>query len=331
MAECTLFTGITGQLGRAIVEHFTAESCGEAACILRKDALSYDMDLSRFKILRADISDREALLKCAEDMRGKVHTLVHMAAVNHGHSKKDIHDTVLKGAINLYDLAREIGCRKYIFLSSILAAGWAPRGVPFLDENSRPRKGDLSYFGKMKLQAEEELLRMAENGMPKVVILRLGNVYGPPTKLSFVKFVAEVLKDRKKIFYHRAKDSVMWAPIYIQDVIDCILLLLKKPSFENRVYFLTGSERATLGEISKPISDALHLSMEDMSLDRSESIRFLIWRSIDRLRAFAGRPSFPDFIYSNKRIDDELGFSPKVDLGEGLKKTMGWALSKELL
>lgn len=330
MAEYALFTGMTGQLGRAIVERLTA-SDGKVACIVRKDERSYDIDLRQFKVLRADISDREALLRHVQEMRGKVHTLVHMAAVNYGHPKAEIHNTVLKGAVNLYDFARELGCQKYIFLSSILAAGWVSRGIPPLDEDSGPRIKTLSYFGKMKLRAEEELLRLADNGIPKVVILRLGNVYGPPTKLSFVKFVADILKKKKRIFYHRAKDSFMWAPIYIQDVIDCILSLLHKPSFENRVYFLTGSEQATLEELSKLISGAMHLSMEDMSLDHSENISFLIWRAADRIRAFAGKPSFPNFIYSNKKIERELGFSPRVNLAEGIGMTVEWALSKGIL
>ena len=327
MAEPVLITGITGQLGRAIFEHLP-ERKEEVACILRKDASSYDIDLSSMKILYADISDRKSLFKYVKEMNSKVKTIIHMAAVGHGYPEKEIRDTVLSGAINLYDFAREIGCEKYIFLSSILAAGWVPRGMSSLDETCNPRKKDLCYFGKMKLQAEGELLRMAEGGTPKVVVLRLGNVYGPPTKLSFVKYVADIVLKKNKMFYFRAKDSVMWAPVYIQDVIDCIFYLLDKSSFENSIYFLTGSEHATLEEIMKLVSNALHISVKDMNLGPAESVKLFIWQALDLVRAFVGRPSFPDFIYSNKKMEVELGFLPKMKLGEGVKRTVEWGLSK---
>ncbi len=327
MEKGVLFTGITGQMGRAIAERIPIKGIN-ASYILHKDAGSYDMDLGSTKVICADISDREALFKHVKDLKSKVSVLVHMAAVGHGHPEDEIRDTVFTGAINLYEFAKEIGCERYIFLSSILAAGWLPRGIPYIDESFNPHKKSLCFFGKMKLQAEEELLRMAGRGIPKVVILRLGNVYGPPTKLSFVRYVADIILKKKKMLYRRAKDSVMWAPIYIQDVIDCIFLLLEKPLFKNNIYFLTGSEQPELHDIARLVSDALHTPMTGLELGFTEKILYRFWQALDTARGFIGRPSFPDFKYSNKKIEADIGFAPKVKLDEGIRRTIEWGLSQ---
>ena len=327
-----LFTGITGQLGTALMEPLIGKGV-PAACIIRKDRNNYELDLGRFKVLKADIRDRKTLFKYAGEMKGAVDTLVHMASVGPGRPDDELHDTIFKGTMNLYEFAEDIGCRKFIFLSSILAVGGAMPGMSSITEDYEPREARLCYFGKMKLRAERELLARSGKGFTKVTVVRLGNVYGPPSKLSFVKFVADMLrrKNKMKMIYHRARHSVMWAPIYLHDVIDCLFLLIGKEDFNNEVYFLTGSERCTLEYLAGIISGLIGVPLGDMELNKREKLSYYAGKALDYARIILRVPSFPDYVYSNKKIERELGFKPKVTVSEGVPQTVKWALAKGIL
>ncbi len=325
--EYTLFTGITGELGRAIAASIH-NTDSKAACVIRKDAVEYDIDLSRFKVLKSDIADRRSLFKYTDELRGKVCAVVHMASVRAPSPREQLRNVIVNGSLNLYDFANEIGCPRFIFLSSILAAGWKKRGSEPIDEEYIPDTGRLCYFGRMKLLAEERLLERACHNSTKLASFRVGNIYGPPTKLSFIKFVADMIRERKSVFYNRAKNSVMWAPIYIQDAIECIFLLTKKDIVSNEVYFLTGSEYPELEELTRRIAKLMNAPTDWMETGKKEKLHLAIAKTADRVRSIIGREPFPDYVYSNKKLERDIGFIPKTTLAEGLPLTVGWALSK---
>lgn len=326
----TLVTGITGQLGTALAERLS-EGGISVACFVRKPEDRYRSYLKNFKILSADITDRESIFRHRGELNGEVDTVVHMASLGDDAPRRELFKTILKGTADLYDFANEIRCPKFIYFSSILAAGWVPPGRQCINEDfvSSPRR--LCYYGKMKLEAEKKLIESSKNNFTKTVILRPGNIYGKP-KLSFVKFVIDLLKRRNKVFYQRAKDSIMWAPVHTQDVIDCIFVLLEKKDFNNQVYFLTGQEIAALKDLSQIISGMIDFPMSEMDrLNPREKGELAVRRTIDTLRNILGRPSFPNFIYSNEKIKQDLGFAPGIKLKEGIAETIKWASREGLL
>lgn len=324
-----LITGITGELGSALARRIKTSRI-PATCLIRNSTKKTLTGLDGCEILNVDITNREDIFKNSAALRGKIDTIVHLASARAGFPKKEIHDTIYNGSVNLYDLAEDIKCRKYLFFSSILAAGWAPHGIGCIDEKFTPSKERLSYFGKIKLETEKKLLELSKDGFTKIIILRPGNIYGPP-KMSFISFIVEILKKRKKIFYQRAKNSVMWTPIYIQDVIDCVFRLLEEDAFNNETYFLTGSEIATVERLSSIVSNAIGIRLENLEIPSCEKWRLSLRIALDSLRGFVGRPSFPNFIYSSKKITDDFGFIPKVNLTDGIPLTIEWASKRGLI
>lgn len=327
--SCALFTGMTGQLGMPLSKRLREEKI-PVACIVREGSAVPGGRLDGFSVLRADIRDREAVRALAGGLRGNVGVLVHMASVGPGSSREDLFKTIVSGTLNVYDLARETGCPRFLFLSSIAAGGWARRGEGAIDESTRIDGSRLAYFGRMKLEAERLLFERARSGGPAVTAIRIGNVYGPP-KLSFIKTVASILKERNRIYYHRAKDSIPWAPVYIGDVLDCIMALVKRDPYDNRAYYLTGPDRPTLGELCRAVSDAAGISLRGLDLDAVAGAHLAVRRAIDAVRAASGRPSFPDMVFSTERIRADLGIEPKTRLSDKLRPTVEWALSEGLL
>ncbi len=325
-----LITGITGQLGRALRERLRNFDV-PVYCLIRKPKDTYSFDFGDLQIFEADITKRESIFRHAEDLRGKVGVIFHMASLPHGYPKKELYENIFEGTVNFYEFANEICCPKFLYFSSILTAEWAPKGKAFIDENHIPQRSKLCYFGKMKLAAETKLLELSAENATKTIVLRLGNVYGPP-KLSFIKFVTELLKGRRKIFYQRAKGSAMWAPVFTQDVLDCMMMLSQRGSFNNQVYFLTGNGAKTLGEIANIIAPLAGIDIEEMDgLNPFQRCHLATRRAIDALRGLTGRPSFPNFAYSNEKLRKDFGFSPKTELKDGILLTFKWGRREGLL
>ncbi|GEM_PF-5927856 len=324
-----LFTGITGRLGIPLQGALRKRGIS-VACIIRRDAKEYACDLGGFKLLRADIASKESMAGIEGEIKGKVETTVHMATVGINSREEDMRKTIVEGSANVFRCAESSGCRNFLYLSSIAAAGWALPGEGPIDERSAIDKRRLGRFGRMKREAEERLLGMSGRSAMKTIVLRLGNVYGPPTKLSFVKPIWEMLKRRDRLYYNRIKNSCMWSPVYIDDVIDCILMLIERGLFSDGVYFLTGDENPRVEAIAGMMAAMISIRIEDMRLRRRDLAYFSLRKLPDLVRGCLRNPSFPDFAYSNERLKKVLGYIPKVGLEDGLKRTLKWAIEDRI-
>ena len=104
-----LVTGITGQLGSALSRRIIAQG-RKCAVFLRREGNPYAVDLKHFKVFTADITKRESLFTHANELRGKVDTIIHMASARGSSGKKLLFDNIVCGSVNLYEFANEIRC-----------------------------------------------------------------------------------------------------------------------------------------------------------------------------------------------------------------------------
>ena len=279
--SCTLITGITGGIGKALlskmVEPFVA--------FARND--------SRF--LKADITDKRSIFKHAKNLKGKVKTIIHMASPGYQAPQKLLYNTIFEGTKNMLEFAKEIDCHRFFYSSSILAK-------------------TKSYYGQMKLKVEELLNDSAQDYGVNFINFRLGNVYGK-NKLSFIKVVLDIFENNDKILYHRIKRSSVWLPVYIQDVIDCVMMFLDSP-FKNRTYDLIGPEVPRLKEIFDLIAHYTDTSF-NTKLNLFEKTHLFVRKVIDKIKG-----SYCDITYSTKELCDDYGFLAKVGLKEGIFLTL---------
>jgi nucleoside-diphosphate-sugar epimerase len=115
-------------------------------------------------------------------------TLVHLAAIAHsGHTDEDQVFAVNRDlAISVAMRARNVGYRRFLFLSSALVWGSDYESVDL----STPERPDNAY-GHAKLEAEEALHRL-ESPDFRVTVLRPPLVYGPGVKGNLAKLLQAV-------------------------------------------------------------------------------------------------------------------------------------------
>lgn len=106
MAHKVLVTGLSGLIGSIL--------CPELESIYELSALNRS-EVAGIPTTQADIADEDAIQPAFDD----TDTVVHLAAkAGDRHPWPDLHSTNIIGTYNVLKLAREAGCRRFIFASS---------------------------------------------------------------------------------------------------------------------------------------------------------------------------------------------------------------------
>ncbi len=281
------------------------------------------------KIYRADISDL-ASLERSFPLAGNMNIIFHLAAcTDYNASKEKLFRTNVKGTLNLLNLAVKRGIKKFVYISSIEAMG------PITKEQIPAEESyvcqPVNAYGESKLEAEKQVTRVGSEGKVETVILRLGNVYGPKS-LSFISPISSAILSKNKRWLYFNRDRYLWHPVYIEDVIDGIMKAAEIKGINN-TYILTDAEYITVEGLSQLIARALDIDARTLRLNKIEKLCLSLRRQADNFYHCRGDSvkERPHWIFSIEKAIREFGYSPKVNLREGIAKTIEWAKKEGLL
>mgnify|MGYP001042948584 CR=1 FL=1 len=154
-----LITGATGFVGRELLRQIAQQQCPvETKLLLSKDSSAQ----SRKNHLCGDLRDPDSLSAVCKN----VTTVIHLAGIAHvgAAASKQARAVNLEGALALLHAAISAGVRRFVYLSTVLAA--------------EPASTRTAY-GEDKAAVERALLAAAKAKQIEVVILRATNIYGP--------------------------------------------------------------------------------------------------------------------------------------------------------
>jgi UDP-glucose 4-epimerase len=210
-----LITGASGFLGRH----------------LRRALLSQNEDV----LVLDEGTDIRDFTSVYEKMEG-VHTVFHLAACAElSACKKDVKkamDTNIMGTLNCLLAAKEAEVNKFVFASSVYAAG---------------DKG--SFYGVSK-RAAEDLCKafFREYGLP-YVILRYGSLYGSDSNdWNMVYRLCKTLLDGNKFSFWGTGEEIR-EYIYIQDAVRCTIRAAMCSLYNNSTLLITGLQRMRIREL----------------------------------------------------------------------------------
>lgn len=267
------------------------------------------MDDPKFKFIRADIADREAVYSIFENEKPDV--VVNFAAESH--VDRSIEDpgiflqTNVLGTQVLLDASRKYGVKRYHQVSTDEVYGDLPLDKPELFFTEKTPLHTSSPYSASKASAD--LLCNAYQrtyGMP-ITISRCSNNYGPyqfPEKLIPL-MIANALADKPLPVYGEGLNVRDW--LYVEDHCAAIDLILERGEV-GQVYNIGGHNEMRNIDIVKLICKAL---------GKPES---LITHVTDRKghdMRYAIDPSF---------IHGELGWLPETKFEVGIQKTIQWYL-----
>ena len=314
-------TGANGFIGAAV-----ADRCRAAGIEVRGVDIGGE---SKVGIEQADITEPGAWQRKAEGCDLVVHTA---AVVGMYSSPAGYWETNVRATRLVLDAAVAGGAKRFLHLSSIVVYGFDFEGE--VDERSPVRPNGVHYVDT-KVASEQVVLAAHASGEIPCTIVRPGDVYGPRSRPWTVEPV-RLLKSGSLAL--PAKGRGMHSPVYVDDLVDGILLAAAAPEAEGRIFILTGPEHTTIGEFVRHYCRML-------GIDSPRSVPTPLARSgarvIDALARMRRQrneitPAAIDYFnrrgtYSIARAREVLGYEPRHDLATGMAKTEEWLRSEGLL
>jgi nucleoside-diphosphate-sugar epimerase len=307
-------TGGAGFIGTALVRRLAEHNSCVVYDLLRRNALATS-GLDRHPnvtLIQGDVRDSKALL---EAMRGSQY-VIHLASIAGV-------DTVLKdpvltmeialeGTMNALRAARAVGnVKRFVDFSTSEVFGTHAYRVAEGDVTTLGAVGEARWtYAVAKLATEHLAHNYAKQyGLPTVSI-RPFNIYGPGQvgEGAVHAFVVRALKGETITIHNEGDQIRAWC--YIDDIVDGILLALEKESAVGHAFNIGNARSSiTIYQLARLI-----VRLAD---SRSE-IQFVPWNFADvELR-------IPDV----KKAHELLGFRSRVDLEDGLMRTIVWYREK---
>lgn len=136
-------------------------------------------------------TDVDALTAALEGLDCVVHLAARVHVMDARLDDEAFTDVNVEGSLRLFDAARTAGVGRFVFLSSVKAAGERSDERPLtIDDAPMPEDA----YGRSKLAAERQLNARAAGSACKLVVLRPAFVYGWPPAGNFRAVIKAVAK-----------------------------------------------------------------------------------------------------------------------------------------
>lgn len=328
-----LVTGATGFIGNHLVKALLSQDHRVRVVIRPKKARLYNpvwLTDSDVEVISGDITDPDAIRKAT---RG-IDVVFHLAALlgNRTNQEAKFSYVNVYGTEVVINMSHEANVRQLIYLSTTGVMGRLKNLPGTLNDPYNP--GDA--YEKSKSQAEQLVLKSATQGKVNATIIRPTHVYGPGECNTLPLYR---LMKRIKIMALPNGGKSCFQPIYVSDLVDALISCVEEEKSKNKVYIVAGNETISFKEFltlsAKVIGiDVKILGLPEKLLDAigvtnerfSDMTRFPRIVTHSRIEFFQR-----NHIYDAKLIRDDLGWFPKVNLEEGLKKAVNWYQQNGLL
>jgi len=323
--DTVLVTGAAGFIG----SHLTARLAARGATVRALDVAPRpeSLDATNIDYRRGDIRD-PALM--AELLTG-ADTVYHLASVHLAvHESEAAFEAVNVGATEaLVEACAEARVGRLVHTSSVGIYGHVEDPPAGEDSPKHPQ----TPYERTKLRGETAALRKADEVGLDVIVLRPAWVYGPGCPRT-AKLMRTLRKGR---FFYMGSGGNLRHPIYIDDMVDAFLLAASAPAERAaRAYIIAGPRYMPLREMIDTFSAALQVPPPRLSipvaLGRGLGLAAEIAFGLLRREPPFSRRSLAFFENDNGfttvAAERDLGFHPRVDLEEGLRRTL--AASEEV-
>lgn len=310
-----LVTGATGFVGSRLSERLSVEEKATVTGLGRNlDRVSH-LNSQGVTLKTVDLLDTEALKRAVEGQEFIFHTAAVMDADPDTAKSVNVEATE-----DLVRLAGKAGVSRIIHISTVGAYDMANRTE--VDESTPLALDHPATYPRTKAQAEKSALDMADKFEIELTIVRPSMIYGPGHGIWTVGMFKNI-QEGKPVFL--GDGSAHFNPVYIDDVVNALILCAKSPEAAGESFNLS-AEVTTWREFMSYYGDLCNKKPKGLPL------------FVAHLMAFANKipgvntpidQGFIEMANSHKHFPTDkafeiLGWEPKVDLEEGIKRTTQW-------
>jgi nucleoside-diphosphate-sugar epimerase len=219
--------------------------------------------------------------------------------------------TNVDGTVNVLIAARDAKVKRVIYAASSSAYG----DTPTLPKDEAMRPDPISPYAVAKLASEHYMISFYRCYGLETVALRYFNIFGPrqdpssPYSGVLAKFITSMLRNQQPAIYGDGEQSRDFT--YIDNAVEANLLACQAPASKaaGQVFNVATARQVTLNQT---------------------------YKLLQKLTGYSGAPSYGperqgDIKHSFAdigRVETALGYKPKVDYEEGLRRTVEWYRSR---
>ena len=263
--------------------------------------------LDRIDFREADIVDLDAMQKACAG----VDFVLHQAAIPS--VPKSVLDPLgsnranIDGTVNVLVAARDAKVKRVVYAASSSAYG----DTPTLPKHEGMKPDPISPYAVAKLASEQYMISFYRCYQLETVSLRYFNIFGPrqdptsPYSGVLAKFITIMLRGEQPAIYGDGEQSRDFT--YIDNAVEANLLACKAPAAKaaGQVFNVATGRRVTLNET---------------------------FQLLQPMTSYRGKPKYGEeragdikhSLADISKAEAGLGYKPKVDFEEGLRRTVEW-------
>src|ERR1044071_7854060 len=260
--------------------------------------------------IRGSVADEALVQKALEDVELVFHEAAIPSVPRSVEAPRQTHIASVDGTFSLLVAARERGVRRVVYAASSSAYG----DQPTLPKSEEMRPDPLSPYAVAKLVGEYYCRAFTRVYGLETVSLRYFNVFGPRqdpgSQYSGVvsRFISVLLSNERPVIYGDGEQSRDFT--YIDNVVFANLSAASAKEASGKVINVANGQRITLNQLLAELKELM--GKQDVTAEYLEP------------RVGDVRHSLADITMAREL----LGYESKVDLREGLQRTIDWFKSK---
>jgi nucleoside-diphosphate-sugar epimerase len=317
----TLVTGGTGFIGRHLVKALV-EGGRDVKCLIRKTSQNNNLENLAVELACGDLLDKDSLNNAVSG----VNIIYHLGGEVYSPKVKDYYKINVQGTKNLLEACLSHRIEKFIYFSSIAAAGPNPNRCKLLSEEDACNP--ITPYGKSKLEAELSVRNFSNTYGFSAAILRLPIVYGPGQSGDVTR-IFEMIKRGHFIYFGNGEN--IKSLCHIKNVIYGSILVEAYKESMSEIFYLADDHPHTIKEIVQTIAEK-----EGVKLSCSYLPKFLadgVWSmyklftalfGISLMSLYVPKSLSLDFGCSISRAKEKLSYQPVIKFDEGIEDTVNW-------
>lgn len=325
--RCIAVTGATGFVGSNLVGRLLDQ--GWRVKGLARSAEKAAQLPKAIEMIVDDINDRDALNRLAQGCDTFIHLVSNFrTASGPPESYRRIN---VEGTRTALAAARSAGVKRFIYCSTIGVFGHVRNGPA--DEDSPFGPGDL--YQETKLEAEEFLRAEMGKDAMEIVIVRPCSIYGPGDLRMLKMF--RMLAKRRFMLAGPCREN--FHAVYIDDLMEGFIAAIKTPGISGEAFIIGGDEYLPLNDYVAAAAAAVDAPppwlrvpygplMAAAVVCEALCVPLRIEPPLHRRRVRFYKNNRAFRIDKAKRV---LRYSPRVDLREGMRRTVAWYREQGLL
>lgn len=261
--------------------------------------------LDRIELIRGDIRDYQLCRDALKDIDYVLHQAALPSVPRSVENPLLTNAINIEGTLNILLAAKDASVKKVVFASSSSVYG---------DDEHLPKKEGLegspmSPYAVTKLVGEKYCQVFSEMyGLP-TVCLRYFNVFGPRqdpfSEYAAVipNFIMRLLSDKAPIIYGDGEQSRDFT--YIANVVEANLQAARTPDISGQILNLGNGVQTSVNVLAKTLMELMKKNIKPIHEEE---------------RPGDVRHSYADI----SKAESLLNYTPRVSLGDGLKRTIEW-------